>query len=151
MTHWIAVKGIVKAGYGVASGRAGDPRFLEGTIALQKPFFKARGLDLDGYFAGTINVAISPHRYVIRQAKHTFRSVKWSPTEPAEDFSFFDCRILWADHPPQLGLIYYPHPETKPEHFQAPDVLEIMTGWMGGLKAGNEIVVECDSHQIEFI
>jgi hypothetical protein len=147
--NWIAVKGRVRSGYGVASGRANDPRFPNGTIALQKPFFKAMGLDLDGYFAGTINVAIAPHHYGIRQAKYTFRSVKWSPTEPAEDFSFFDCRILRGTDAPRSGLIYYPHPETKPEHFQAPDVLEIITGWIEGLKVGDEIGVECDRYQIE--
>ena len=57
---------------------------------------------------------------------HTFRDVKWHPTEPAEDFSFFDVRLIRSGAPALAGLINYPHPETKPMHFQQPDVLELL-------------------------
>ena len=39
MGNWISVKGKVQRGYGVASGKSGDPRFPKGTLELQKPFF----------------------------------------------------------------------------------------------------------------
>ena len=38
-------KGVVVAGHGVASGRASDSPFAAGTIELQAPHFRARGLD----------------------------------------------------------------------------------------------------------
>ena len=148
MSDWIQVKGIVKQGYGVASGLGGDPRFPQGTIRLQLPFFEARGLKLDEYFPGTINVSIAPHAYTIKQAKHTFKTVKWSPNSPAEDFSFFDCRLLLSTGQRLNGLIYYPHPETKPEHFQSADVLEIITTPIESLQYGDALTLEVDRHQI---
>jgi hypothetical protein len=149
MSDWISVKGIVKPGYGVASGQASTPRFPQGTLAMQKPFFQAMGLDLDAYFLGTINLAIAPHTYQVQQAKYTFLNLKWSPQEPAEDFSFFDCRIQSSSDHIYSGLIYYPHPETKPEHFQAPDILEIIAPMIQGLRYGDELILSVDPQQIK--
>ncbi|HBE17731.1 MAG TPA: hypothetical protein DEG17_13225 [Cyanobacteria bacterium UBA11149] len=148
MTNWIKIRGIVKQGYGVASGKSKDPRFPHGTIAMQKPFFKERGFELDNYFSGTINISIAPHQYQIKKAKHTFRNLKWASEVPAEDFSFFDCRILLNIGKLLDGFIYYPHPETKPEHFQTPDTLEIITSFIGDLQYGDELMIEIDSEQI---
>jgi hypothetical protein len=82
---------------------------------------------------GTVNVSIAPMSYRVVEPRLTFRSVKWHPTEPAEDFSFFDFRLLRGDLPPVEGLIYFPHPETKPTHFQNPDVLELLLPFVEGL------------------
>jgi hypothetical protein len=46
-------------------------------------------------------------------------------------------------------LIYYPHPETKPEHFQFPDILEIITFPIDDLKYGDELIIEVDRQQID--
>ncbi|MEM9266657.1 MAG: hypothetical protein AAGA46_14145, partial [Cyanobacteria bacterium P01_F01_bin.13] len=127
------VLGKVVPGHGVASGQNRDPRFPGGTIQMQKPAFAERGLCLDIYFPGTINVSIHPHRYTVQQAKHTFRQVKWADNEPSEDFSFFDCRVGLRDGQRVEGLIYYPHPETKPEHFQDAATLELLTPFIDGL------------------
>jgi hypothetical protein len=148
MRNWIQVKGVVQPGYGVASGQSGDARFPQGTIAMQQPFFADRGLDLGQYFPGTINVSIYPHKYSIKQAKYTFRAVKWAAGEPAEDFSFFDCRVIRNDRESCSGLIYYPHPETKPEHFQAPEVFEIITQCIKDLQYGDRLILEIDATQI---
>jgi hypothetical protein len=106
MSDWIQVKGVVRKGYGVASGRSEDPRFPQGTLEMQKSFFRERGLNLDDYFLGTINLSIAPYQYAIKKAKYTFKNVKWSPNEPAEDFSFFDCRILINPNIQFSGLLY---------------------------------------------
>jgi hypothetical protein len=148
MSDWIKVKGCVNRGYGVASGQAQNPRFPQGTIEMQKPFFRERGLDLSEYFKGTINLSIYPCQYEIKQAKYTFRNVKWSPNEPAEDFSFFDCQISVGSGNVLNGLIYYPHPETKPEHFQSPDVLEIMAPFIDGLAYTDELIISVNSYQL---
>ena len=47
------------------------------------------------------------------------------------------------------GLIYYPHPETKPEHFQAADILEIITFKIDDLNYGDEVILEVDNRQID--
>jgi hypothetical protein len=148
MTNWVLFQGKVKKGYGVASGKAKDPRFPKGTIEIQKPFFQELGLDLSQYFTGTINISIAPHKYEIKQAKYTFRNIKWSTNEPSEDFSFCDCQIFLNTGELQPGLIYYPHPETKPEHFQTPDTLEIITFLISDLKYGDELTIGVDSQQI---
>lgn len=146
---WIDVKATVTKGHGVASGKAGDPRFPLGTLTMQKPLFRERGLDLSKFHAGTLNLEITPHTYRIKKSKCTFRNVKWSPTEPAEDFSFFDCRIIVPGEQATDGLIYYPHPETKPAHFQPLDVLEVITFYIQGLVYGAKLILEVDDEQIE--
>jgi len=151
MENWIEIKGTVKRGYGVASGKAKDPRFPNGTIEMQIPFFQECGLDLSQYFPGTINISIAPHNYEIKQAKYTFKNIKWAANEPAEDFSFCDCVIFLSTDRSQLGLIYYPHPETKPEHFQTPDTLEIITFFIDDLKYGDNLIIAVDNQQINLL
>lgn len=148
MSDWIQVPGCVKKGYGVASGRLQSPRFPDGTIAMQIPFFRDLGLDLSAYFPGTINLSIAPYQYAIKQAKYTFENVKWSPNDPAEDFSFFDCQLILDLDRVFNGLIYYPHPETKPEHFQSPDILEILAPSIDGLAYEDRLMLAVNSQQI---
>ncbi|MEM9164172.1 MAG: hypothetical protein AAGC54_14030 [Cyanobacteria bacterium P01_F01_bin.4] len=148
MSNWIQIPGVIVQGHGVASGRADDPRFPGGTLRMQKAAFAERGLCLDAYFLGTINVLIAPYRYQVKQSKYTFRQVKWAVDRPAEDFSFFDCRVGLRDCDPQPGLIYYPHPETKPEHFQDPGTLEVLTAFIDGLGYGESVLLTLDASQI---
>ncbi|WP_373538563.1 hypothetical protein [Chamaesiphon sp.] len=148
MSDRIQVRCVIEKGYGVASGQAQNLRFPQGTIEMQKPFFRDRGLDLNEYFAGTINLSIAPSKYEIKQTKYTFKQIKWSPNDPAEDFSFFDCQLLLDRDKAIDGLIYYPHPDTKPEHFQAPDILEVMMPFIHDLTARSPLILAVDSQQI---
>ena len=147
VTDWVKITGKVIPGHGVASGQNGNPRFPGGTIRMQQSAFAARGLNLNSFFPGTINVSIQPYRFRVKQAKHTFKQVKWADTPP-EDFSFFDCRILLKTGHWNSGLIYYPHPETKPEHFQDPTTLEVLTEFIEGLTYGMTISLGLDSKQL---
>ena len=115
---------------------------------MQAPYFLARGFDLGVFHRGTVNVSIAPRSYRVVKARLTFRSVKWHPTEPAEDFSFFDFRLLRPSGPSVAGSIYYPHPETKPEHFQQPDVLELLLPFVEGLFCGAELTLEIPKAQM---
>ncbi|MEM7065476.1 MAG: hypothetical protein AAF572_20210 [Cyanobacteria bacterium P01_B01_bin.77] len=144
-----SVLGTVVQGHGVASGQGGDPRFPGGTIQMQRAAFALRGLCLDAYFLGTINVSIYPHRYTVQQAKCTFRQVKWAKDAPPEDFSFFDCQVVLKNDRQLPGLIYYPHPETKPEHFQDPTTLEVLTEFIDNLSYGMSLELELDPSQIK--
>jgi hypothetical protein len=135
-------------GHRVASGLNGNPRFPGGTLLMQTPHFLARGLDLAQFHRGTLNVSIAPLRYRVVHPRLTFRDVQWHPIEPKEDFSFFDIALLRPNRPPAEGLIYYPHPDTKPEHFQAPDVLELLLPWIEGLTYGMALTLQVPPDQM---
>ncbi|MBL9201426.1 MAG: hypothetical protein JNL39_13025 [Opitutaceae bacterium] len=146
---WQTFSARVVRGHRVASGLNGDPKFPGGTLRMQTPHFRAQGLELGRFFPGTLNISIAPLRYCVLAPRLTLRAVKWHPTEPAEDFSFFDVRLLRADGPAVEGLVYFPHPETKPAHFQAADVLELLLPLVPGLDYGMEIRLEARSDQLQ--
>jgi hypothetical protein len=120
-TDWPSHQCKIVRGHQVASGFANDTRFPDGTLKLQLPHFKAAGLDLTDWHLATLNLSLAPCVYAVAQPRLTFRQVKWHPDIAAEDFSFMDCRVE-----NQAGLVYYPHPETKPDHEQPEDVLEVL-------------------------
>ncbi|HTI71407.1 MAG TPA: hypothetical protein VMF06_15655 [Candidatus Limnocylindria bacterium] len=140
----------VVQGHRVASGLNGNPRFPGGTLRMQAPFFAALGFDMTRWHTGTLNVSIAPWRYRVGQPRLAFTQVKWHPVEPAEDFSFFDVRLQRPGGNPVAGFIYYPHPETKPEHFQKPDVLELLLPYVDGLSYGTDLVLEVPRSQMTF-
>jgi hypothetical protein len=149
-TSWPVVTATVKQGHRVASGTKDDPRFPGGTLAMQAPFFERLGVNLAAYHPGTLNLSIAPHHYQVLKPRLTFRQVQWHPMEPAEDFSFFDCQLQLGEQEPVAALIYYPHPETKPEHFQAPDVLEVLAPTIMGLEYGSMLSLAVDPGQMTF-
>jgi len=57
----ISLQGVIVQGYRVASGPSKD--YPYGALERQKPIFKSRGLDLDGYFNGTLNIDIRPYAF----------------------------------------------------------------------------------------
>ena len=140
----------VVPGHRVASGANRNPRFPGGTLRMQAPFFQELGLDLAVFHLGTLNVSIAPWIYHVQSPRHTFTNVKWHPTEPAEDFSFFDVRLIRSGHAPVSGLIYFPHPDTKPEHFQQADVLELLLPHVAALEYGAAVTVEVPTGQMTF-
>lgn len=143
------VDGRVVRGHGVASGVRADPaKFPGGTIRMQLEPFQRLGLDLAGYHPGTINVSIHPRQFRAVHARRILRAVRWHPTEPAEDFSFFDVALI-HDGQPHDGLVYYPHLETKPAHFQSPDVLELLMPFIAGIGYDEEVELLIPKAQIE--
>ena len=149
-TPSIAIPAVVVQGHRVASGLNNNPRFPGGTLRMQMPFFRELGLDLSIFHIGTINIRIDPFQYQVVRAKHTFRNLKWHPVEPAEDFSFFDVTVRHGESSTN-GLIYFPHPETKPEHFQPPDALELLLPFVPGLTYGDTIQIQTIADQMVFI
>lgn len=134
--HW--VPGIVVAGHGVASGTGQDRRYPAGTLALQQPFFLERGIDLSGYYPGTLNVDLAPMVPLPRQP--LFDDVlRW----------FGDLEERFILSPAELdtngvryaGLWYYPHPATKPAHFQRNTVVELLLPRVDRIQAGTRVLV----------
>ena len=122
-----SAKCVVTRGHGIASGKTPDPRFPGGTLAMQGPFFQALGLDLSSYFPGTLNLSIHPFSFRLGVPTLSFPQVKWSPSLPPENFSFYPCRLRSiAGVKPVEALVYRPHPSTKPGFHQDPRVLEVL-------------------------
>lgn len=140
--------GTVVAGHGVASGRAGP--FPGGSIRAQRPHFAAAGVDLDGYYPGTINLSIAPARLALIRPTHTVRDVAWWPDVPPETFSFAPC-IVAGPGGPVAGLLYRPHPETKPDHFQPPTIVEILAPWIPGIAPGAHLTLEVDAERVALL
>lgn len=147
---WQSIRVTLVPGHRVASGLNGNPRFPGGTVRMQQPHFAALGLDLAAFHPGTLNVSIAPWRYERRAPSHTFPEVKWHPVEPAETFSFIRARVVLEAGASHTGWIYLPHPETKPEHFQSPDVLELLMPWIPGLEYGASFLLEAPEEEVLF-
>jgi len=147
MTEWVQVKGIIRPGHQVASGQSPQSPYPQGTIALQTPFFQSLGLDLTAFFAGTLNVEISPYSYQMIAPEYTFLAVDWSAFHPPENFSFSPCYLNYQGDR-YSSLVYYPHPETKRSHFQNPNLLEILSPFITDLTYGQEVTLELNSQVI---
>ncbi|MEM1296532.1 MAG: hypothetical protein AAGH89_14280 [Verrucomicrobiota bacterium] len=146
---WLKLLTQLVRGHRVASGEANDERFPDGTLALQIPHFAHRGLDLTTFHQGTLNLSIAPKTYRILETSFRFDDVKWATGEPAENFWFLDCRVGLNLEDFVDGYIYYPDPETKPCHFQPPNVLEILAPKLPDLRYGDSIWLAVRRDQVE--
>jgi hypothetical protein len=140
------MRGIVIQGYRVASGPSRD--YPYGTLDKQRPIFKARGLDLEGYFNGTLNIDLRPFTFKLIKPEFTFRNVEWTDLHPPENFSFSRCKVIYKEIEYE-GWVYYPHPETKLRHFQDPSLLEVIAHPIPGIKYGDEVQVCVHPDRIE--
>jgi len=145
--HWTTVTGVVRPGHQVASGMAQDSPYPAGTIAMQMPFFRERGLDLTNFFQGTLNISIHPHTFSMRSPEYTFRNVNWTTEHPPEDFSFSCCRVI-VENDEYEGWVYYPHPETKIRNFQDSTIIEVIAPWIPNVGYGAEVKLRVNSEEI---
>jgi hypothetical protein len=147
---WLRAPGTVVPGHGVASGRGADTPYPQGSLAMQKPFFAALGLNLDGLFEGTLNLSIAPLRWRLLRASHTFEHLRWTHLHPPETFSFSPCRIEFAGRLHE-GWVYRPHPETKAAHFHNDSIVEVLMPWIEGLKPGLPLLLDLHAAECELI
>ena len=148
--EYALVRGEIRSGHGVASGKGKDERYPEGTLKQQFEHFLKKGLDLGNYFRGTINLDISPNSYQIRKPKYFFKNIDWSDYIPPENFYFFDVSLSFKDKTYD-GLIYMPDPETKEDHVQIPNMLELILPKIKGLSYGHIVDVTVKESQLEII
>jgi hypothetical protein len=146
MTQWISVRGTIVQGYRVASGPSKD--YPYGALDRQRPIFKSRGLDLDNYFNGTLNVDIHPYAFELVKPEFTFTHVEWTDLHPAEHFSFSRCKVIYKEIEYD-GWVYYPHPETKLRHFQNPSLLEVIAAPIPEIVYGDEVQVLINDEEIK--
>ncbi len=143
--QWISLRGVIVQGYRVASGPSKD--YLYGALERQKSIFKARGLDLEGYFNGTLNIDIRPYSFQLIKPEFTFLNVEWTDLHPPEHFSFSRCKVIYEDIEYD-GWVYYPHPETKRRNFQNPSLLEVIAYPIPGIQYGDEVHVFVNADEI---
>ena len=145
----ISITGKVISGYGVASGKGKDNRYPEGTLKLQMPFFKERGLDLSAFFIGTINIDISPYQFSIKKYKYYFKEINWSTYIPPENFYFFEVQLIFKESAYE-GLIYMPDPKTKFDHHQISSLFELLMPKIEGIKQGENIILKLREGDFKF-
>jgi hypothetical protein len=149
-SNLITVTGIVKPGHQVASGQSLNSPYARGTLEMQLPLFRDLGLDLSGYYLGTVNVSIAPYTFGVFQPQYTFPLVKWHPDYPAETFSFSPCIVTHQDLSYE-ALVYYPHPETKIGHFQDASIMEIIAPRIPKLNYGDRLILQLNSQEIRLL
>ncbi|SRR6056297_1415607 len=144
------IQGKIIPGHGVASGKGKDARYPKGTLRLQSPYFKERGLDLNGYYLGTLNVDIAPNSFKIGKAKYFFEGIAWSDHIPSENFYFFEAALV-HDNKRYDGLIYMPDPKTKVDHEQLATVLELILPPIEGITTGDLVTLEIKENSLQII
>jgi len=144
--EWILVDGIVVAGYGVASGRAKNSPYPRGSISMQSPFFLDRGVDIRHCYQGTINIDIQPCRFQMVNPEWTLVDVAWFDGLH-ETFSFSRCVVIYKKEYTE-GFVYYPHPETKPAHFQNESTIEILAPFIRNIGEGCRVGLSLIKHAI---
>jgi hypothetical protein len=144
--NWTLLTGTLAHGYRVASGPSQD--YPYGALDRQRPLFKARGLDLDGYFNGSLNIDIRPATFSMQKPEYTFPLVEWTDLHPPETFSFSRCRVVYREIEYE-GWVYYPHPETKRRNFQNPSLLEVIARPIPGLQYGDALGVWVNTDEIK--
>jgi hypothetical protein len=139
------VTGVIVEGYRVASGPSKD--YPYGSLEKQIPLFKERGLDLERFHPGTLNVSIAPHTFEMVNPEYTFRRVAWTDLHPPEDFSFSRCAVRFKGVRVE-GYVYYPHPETKKRHFESASILEIISMYIPNIKYEDRVEVELNADEV---
>jgi len=139
------VSGVIMAGYRVASGPSKD--YPYGTLEKQIPQFRQRGLNLEGFHFGTLNVSFAPATFEMVHPEYTFRQVAWTDLHPPEDFSFSRCVVTFKGTN-NAGYVYYPHPETKKRHFESASLLEIISVYIPEIQNGERAELELNADEI---
>lgn len=145
LAQWTSLNGIVVQGYHVASGPSKD--YPYGALERQRPIFKSHGLDLSGYFNGTLNIDIRPSTFRMIKPEFTFHHVEWTDLHPPEHFSFSRCRVVYKNVEYE-GWVYYPHPETKKRNFQNPSLLEVIAHPIPEIEYGDQVQVLVNPQEI---
>lgn len=145
---WTLSPGIVVEGYRVASAPSKDYPYA--SLERQKPLFKARGLDLDSCFLGTLNISIAPQRWEMLKPQYTFRGIAWTDLHPPEDFSFSACRVRYEGKGYD-GWVYHPHPETKIRNFETSSIIEVIAGFIPAIGYGSSVELAVRAKEIRIL
>jgi hypothetical protein len=137
----------VVRGHGVAGGSSPDSPHPAGTIALQAPFFAARGLDLSDCHPATLNLSTGPASVHIRAPAHRFEDIHWTDVHGPETFEFVHV-VLELEGREVEGWGYRPTAATKAAHPQPPEVLEVIAPYLPELETSDALVLRLDPDEV---
>ena len=143
MKSFSRIIGQVVRGFGAASGRSNDQRFLNGTIQEQRKYFIQKGIDFHEIHNGTINIATSDE-LKIKRARHEVNDLSWSENMPAENFLFFDSYIQTSNKMYQ-GWLYLPFKDQPKLNLKK---LEFLMPKLPNLNEGDQLEVFLNDEQI---
>ena len=143
----VTIDAILSKGHQVASGKAINSPFPEGTISMQIAYFLEKIPALSECFLATLNVDIQPKTFSLIHPTYTFQNIKWSQEYAAEDFSLTPCTIIYDDKE-YASFHYYPHPETKIGHFHNDSILEVIAPYIEGIQYGDLLKLQIDKNRI---
>ncbi len=144
------IHGKVVKGHGIASGISENNPYLKGSLEMQFPFFKKMGLDLYHFHLGTINIDISPFLWKPIRPDYYLKQVIWTNQIPPESFMFFECELLFESKT-YPGIIYFPDPKTKVQHFQKKEMIEVISIKIKEMEYGTEIDIIIPDNKIELL
>ena len=147
-TKFTQLKAVLVKGYQVASGQAKNSPYPAGTISMQAPLFTKFGLDISSLHLATLNFNIEPASFSVKQAEYLFKQMKWAENCPAEDFSLSPCQINFQENN-YAGYIYYPHPETKPQHFHGNNIIEVIAPFIANISYGDKATLMVNQQEIQ--
>ena len=136
---WISTT--LVAGNGVASGKSTTSPYPKGTIAMQRPMFAQRGLDLSSCWPGTLNLSVAPLELKLRDPDATYPLLRWTDLHPPETFSFWHITLQSAADREVQAWIYHHHPETKELHQQYRSMVEVLAPKLRGIGLGDELLI----------
>lgn len=135
-------------GYQIASGQSKDSPYPEGSIKMQVPIFTKLGVDLSDFYLATLNLDIGPSVFKMKRPKYELKQVNWTELCQSEDFSLSPCQITYQGKKYE-GLIYYPHPDTKPQHFHSNSVIEVIAEFIPDIQYGDTVSLNYHPEEIE--
>jgi len=144
------INGKITKGHGVASGISKTNPYPKGSLEMQFPFFKKMGLDLYHFYLGTINIYISPFLWKPLKPDYYLKHVNWTSQIPPESFMFFEIHLIFESNT-YPGIIYFPDPKTKEQHFQKEDMIEVISSKIPNLEYGMRITIEIADGKVELI
>jgi hypothetical protein len=159
----LKIQASVIEGYRVASGTSTIDQTFNidgGTIRLQMPEFKKRGLDFDdylgndNYLCGTLGLSVAPYIVKILNPEYYFKDVRWTdkfdkPDQlPYVENFFLDKASVIFNGQSYLGLIYIPDPLTKPGHFHLPTTIEVIAQKIPYISYGSIVTLEYNEKAI---
>jgi len=145
---WGEWHGAVTRGHRVASGQGGDPRFPQGTVAMQLPLLREALPELETWlggapFAGTINIALDDARIGPGTPDATLPALRWTAHFAPETF-FLSRVVLVHAGIARRAWLYVPDPATKPpDHPARVGVVELLAQEVPDLSYGAPVRLRC--------
>ncbi|MEW6109863.1 MAG: hypothetical protein AB1632_11960 [Nitrospirota bacterium] len=114
-------------------------------IKLQKKYFKGLPF-IRRLYDGTINLNISPRKFIVKKADFVFRSIHWGPL--TEDFDFIPIRQINSGRGRVSITGYLYLPSLSPNRYGG-TVLEIWTEWIDNITAGEIMEIKIPDNRLE--